>query len=291
MAVALDQPWQALTEPSEDGSLVRGVWRFYTARDPRWDRLVRHGGRGPSTRGSPARPVAVHAFPARAAVETTPGRLGARIADSWGPTRRSPVGALPDSVTVGVTTERYPSPAALELTVPGRPSPTTVGVRGIVNGSHQTVQPATSLHLRPTSLQTSWHDASEGPRRLRITVEEARTGESIETGGRPGRGFDDRPDRTRHVVIVDGREHALDEDGGVTVWVAPSSPATVRYRPASWTRPPAYEPTVKTVYPPAQWRHRRWRALGLVALVVVVVAILIGQLARHSDRLVRGPQR
>jgi hypothetical protein len=48
---------------------------------------------------------------------------------------------------------------------------------------------------------------------------------------------------------------------------------------------------VKTVYPPARRRHRRWRALGLVALGVVVIAILIGQLARHSDRLVRGPRR
>jgi hypothetical protein len=190
-----------------------------------------------------------------------------------------------------VTTERYPSPAALELAVPGRPSPTTVGVRGIVNGAHQTLQPARSLHLRPTSLQTSWDDASERPRRLRISVEDARTGESIETGGRPVRGFDDRPDGARHVVIVDGREHGLDEDGGVTVSVASSSPATVRYRPASWTRTPAYEPTVKTVYPPARRRHRRWRALGLVALGVVVIAILIGQLARHSDRLVRGPRR
>ena len=291
MAVALDQPWQTLTAPSEDGPLVRGVWRFYTARDPRWDRLVRHGGRGPSTHRSPARPVAVHAFPARPAREATPGRLGARIADSWGPTRRSPVGALPDSVTVGVTTERYRSPAALELAVPGRSSPATVGVRGILSGANQTLQPATTLHLRPTSLQTSWDDASERPRRLRVTVEDARTGEPIETGGRPVRGFDDRPDRARHVVDVDGREHALDQDGGVTVSVASPSPATVRYRPASWTRTPAYEPTKTTVYPPAERRHHRWRALALVALGVVVIAILIGQLARHSDRFVRGPQR
>jgi len=70
---------------TEDGDArVRGVWRFYTARDTNWDALVRSNRTASTEVESDAIPVFVHAYPSRIGPRAEPVRDGPEIVDTWG---------------------------------------------------------------------------------------------------------------------------------------------------------------------------------------------------------------
>ncbi|KTG30334.1 hypothetical protein AUR66_08335, partial [Haloferax profundi] len=107
VAIFQSRPWQGYTLTEDGGSTVRGVWRFYTARDPRWDTLVRATEANETEIQSDALPVYVHAYPSRIGPRAQPIRNGPTILDSWGRERTSPLPTIPDTVSVEVVEQSY----------------------------------------------------------------------------------------------------------------------------------------------------------------------------------------
>jgi len=101
LVVYQNQPWLGYRLPNGD---VRGVWRFYSARDPQWDTLIH----STATRGkqihSPLHPLRIFAYPISTGPTPTP-RGKVSILDIYGPERRAP--SLPDVVNLDVIDGTY----------------------------------------------------------------------------------------------------------------------------------------------------------------------------------------
>jgi len=89
VAIFQSRPWQGYTLTDEGNASVRGVWRFYTARNTNWDTLVRSNRTDSAEVESDAIPVYVHAYPSRIGPRAEPVRDGPEIIDTWGTERPS----------------------------------------------------------------------------------------------------------------------------------------------------------------------------------------------------------
>ncbi len=86
VAIYQSQPWHGY-ELTEDGdAVVRGVWRYYTARDTNWDTLIQASTTESERQNSTAVPVYVRAFPSETGPRADPIRDGPDIEEVWGQT-------------------------------------------------------------------------------------------------------------------------------------------------------------------------------------------------------------
>jgi len=93
---------------TEDGEArVRGIWRFYTARDTNWDTLVRSNRTDSATVESDAIPVYVHAYPSRIGPRAEPVRDGPELIETWGTDRPSPVGTIGENINIDIVNRSY----------------------------------------------------------------------------------------------------------------------------------------------------------------------------------------
>lgn len=79
VSIFQSRPWQGYTLTEGGDARVRGVWRFYTARNTNWDTLVRSNRTDSATVESDAIPVYVHAYPSRIGPRAEPVRDGQRL--------------------------------------------------------------------------------------------------------------------------------------------------------------------------------------------------------------------
>lgn len=267
VAIFQSRPWQGFTLTDDGTARVRGVWRFYTARNTSWETLVKSNRTGRTTVASDAIPVYVHAYPSRIGPRAEPVRRGLVLIDTWGSERPSPAGTIGANVTVDVVTRPYTPTygVAVRAETVDRDA---VQVAGIVRGVNVTIAaPAAGFErqLRRSTLTVDVLHQNATQATLRLELRDRKTGTPIALAANPRR----RPigDRARTGYITIGNQRVETNASGVAI-VTITQPGiyTARYQPGSWLgHDPAYVPDTATV---------RWHPLatldGWVAFLVAV---------------------
>lgn len=252
-------PWQGYRLPGDHDVRVRGVWRFYTARNTAWDTLVRSNATGTTRNRSDALPVVVHAYPSRIGPRIEPAGRGPELLARWGRSKPSPAGTLGQNVSVEVVTDEYEPSYGLATRYDGNAS-TPITVHGIVHGVNRTLQPTTDGRertIRRSNLTVERVSANASGLTLRITLRDAATGEPIGLTASDRLWYGDlfvEEDST--YVTVGDRRVRTNLSGTTTVRIEESGVYTVRYHPASWlTHDPSYTSAATTM---------RWHPLTTV---------------------------
>ncbi|ELZ43741.1 hypothetical protein C463_08724 [Halorubrum californiense DSM 19288] len=133
LAVYQGAPWHGLVLDRSGSQRVRGVWRYYTARATRWDRLRVHRARATANRTPPGQPLGVMAFPAQIGPRAEPVRGGPTLTAVWGVSWAPPTARLGANVSVGLVNSSYTRTYGLAVRN-GSLSPSSTRVRGIVRG-------------------------------------------------------------------------------------------------------------------------------------------------------------
>lgn len=252
-------PWQGYELPGDHDVRVRGVWRFYTARDTGWETLVRSSATGTTRNRSDALPVLVHAYPSRIGPRIEPAGHGSELLDRWGRPKPSPAGTLGDNVSVEVVTDEYEPSYGLATRYDGNAS-TPITVHGIVHGVNRTLQPTTDGRertIRRSNLTVERINANASGVTLRITLRDAATGEPIGLTASERLWYGDLfvEEESAYVTVGDRRVRT-NLSGMTTVRIEDSGVYTVRYHPATWlTHNPSYTSVATTV---------RWHPLTTV---------------------------
>lgn len=257
LAVYQGALWHGVRLTRNGTQRVRGVWRYYTTRAPRWDRLTISRADGTTHRPTAAQPLGVVAFPARIGPRADPVRDGPTLTAVWGVSRPSPAAGLHPNVSVGVVQESYTRTYGLALRT-ASVTPETARVQGIVRGVSAPLTAAnrTTRPIRRPNLTVSVVEASPSTATIRVGLHDPETGAPIDLSSSqpPSPIGDAGPAGT---LRVNGEPVELNYSGATTVTVAEPGLYTVRFEPASWrTTSPAYVAASETV---------RWHPLGTVA--------------------------
>jgi len=255
VAIFQSRPWQGYTLTADTDTKVRGVWRFYTARDSNWDSLIRSDRYSSDTVDSEAIPVYVHAYPSRIGPRAEPERDGPVITDTWGTERGSPVGTIGENVNIEVVDQSYTPTfgVAVRAETVDRDA---LRVDGIVRGvSASLTEPETGSErqLRRSNLSLTVVDKNSSHATLRVELRDNQTGEPIvlDTDGRlaPFGG-----DIRNGYITVDDQRLVTDESGVALLTVDSPGLYTATYHPGSWlSHNPAYVRETATT---------RWHPLG-----------------------------
>ncbi|WP_276258961.1 hypothetical protein [Haloglomus litoreum] len=253
-------PWQGYRLVGEREVRVRGVWRFYTARDTGWEMLVRSNATGVTRNRSDALPVVVHAYPSRIGPRIEPAGRGPELLARWGRPKASPGGTLGENVSVEVVTDAYEPSYGLAARYDGNAS-TPITVHGIVHGVNRTLRPAAAGRertIRRSNLTVERLRANDSGLTLRITLRDAATGEPIGLTASDRLWYGDLfvEEESAYLTVGDRRVRT-NLSGTTTVRIEESGVYTVRYHPSTWlTHDPSYTSTATTV---------RWHPLTTVS--------------------------
>ncbi|GAB7010756.1 hypothetical protein [Halorubrum trueperi] len=267
VAVYQAQPWHGLTLSADETRRVRGGWRYYTARDTRWDTLQHSRATGGAEHATPAPPMDVVAFPARIGPRALPVRDGPALTAVWGVSTPSPTPQLHPNVSVGVVTGEYTRSYGLAVRT-DRFDPESVRLHGIVRGVSAPLASVTRSErpIRRPNLTVRVTETTASTATLRISLRDAATGTPIQPnrsapvtpivdGGPPG------------TLSLNGEPISLGANGTTTRTVREPGLYTVRFEPASWrTTTPAYVGASDTV---------RWHPLGTMAGWLQLVTTLL----------------
>ncbi|WP_277554064.1 hypothetical protein [Halobaculum limi] len=264
-------PWQGLRFGPDGERRVRGVWRYYTARDPRWDTLVASSGRERTESVSPALPVSVYAYPSRFGPRSEPAGQRPTLTDVWGADRRSPATRLPENVAVDVVESPYTASygVLVETNASGAASVTAAGVVRGVDVPIEQVGGVTQL--RQSEVRARVVEQTEFEATIRISLHDAETGAPIRLG-EPNAPFPEPPGGVRTGYIEIGGEQVQTNARGVAI-VTVDEPGvyTARYVPGSWlAQDPAYAGSSAT----ARW-HPLFTIEGWLDLFVRVLQVAI----------------
>jgi hypothetical protein len=255
VAIFQSRPWQGYTLTKDGDAKVRGVWRFYTARDANWDRLVRSDHSGSKEVASEAVPVYVHAYPSRIGPRAEPERDGPIITNTWGTERQSPVDTIGENVNIEVVNQSYTPTygVAVRAQTVDRDA---LRVDGIVRGeSASLTEPETGSErqLRRSNLSVEVVDQNSSHAALRVELRDNQTGDPIflDTDGRLAPlGVDIR----NGYITVDDQRLVTNESGVALLTVNSPGLYTATYHPGSWlSHNPAYVTETVTA---------RWHPLG-----------------------------
>jgi hypothetical protein len=297
VAAFASAPWQGLSVEGGADPEVRGVWRFYTARDPAWDELDvwSDGERDSRATTRAERPVVVHAYPSRIGPRVTdPATL--ELVQVWGIEQPSPESAMDPNVNVGVVTEPYTASygVATRIDVPAsnRTDLQTVVVTGIVSGveTESVTTTASVRDLRASALSATVLDESTDSIRVRLELTDATDGTPIGLD----RGVDDPrydriagPDRDG-VIEIAGQSVQTNDTGVVIVALPEAGVYEARYEPGSWlTHDPAYTVSTATVRVHPLTEIGGWVTVLAVTLGQAVPFLAVGYLAWRAGRLLR----
>ena len=270
VAVFQNRPWQGYGLDANGSSVVRGVWRFYTARDTAWDTLIRATAEGHSQVQSDALPVYVHAYPSRIGPRAKPIMQGPEITTVWGRTRDSPHSTVGDHVNVEVVSATYEASYGVAVRAPEFES-AAFTVRGIVRGTTATIETPAGERTRrvhESDLSLEVLSQNETGATLLIELVDTETGEPIAL---------DRADDSRHApihdesrsgyVTVTDRRVETNASGMATVRVTDPGLYTARYQPGSWL---SHDPAYVSDTASARW-HPLATVTGWVSLLVTLI--------------------
>jgi hypothetical protein len=257
VAIFQSRPWQGYTLTDNGSARVRGVWRFYTARNTNWDTLVRSSRTGSTTVESDAIPVYVHAYPSRIGPRAEPVRDGPEIIDTWGTDRPSPVGTLGENINIEIVNQSYTTTYGLAVraeTVDREDLHVAGIVRG-VNASIVAPDAGSERQLRRSNLTVEVIQQNQSQATLRIELRDNQTGAPIGLGGSGRRYPIGGGARNGYITIADQRVET-NASGVAIVTVEQSGIYTARYHPGSWLgHNPAYVSDTATA---------RWHPLGTI---------------------------
>lgn len=229
-----NKPWYGVKLPAGE---VRGVWRYYVARDTGWDQLVRTDGNGPTTEHSPVHPVQVTAYP----IETGPTsdrQSQLTILETYGRQYQS-VG-VPESVALDTIDGRYTGSYGIAAkTWPAESAGDSITAVGLVRGSSTTIDrdELAAVQIYRTNLSLSVVNRTETNVTVTAQLRDEATGSAIETTDRDG------------YLEVGARRVNTSANGTATVTLSRRSDAvTARYVPGNWwANIPGYVGTSTTV--------------------------------------------
>ena len=228
------QPWQGYTLTDDGTRRVRGVWRFYTARDTRWDRLEKHTGTDTETVASPAVPVYVHAYPSRIGPRTDPVGDEIELLDVWGTEQSSAASTVHEHVTVGVVNDSY-TPSYGIAVRSDEVDRSALTITPIVQGVETTVVPPTeerTHRLRESNLTLSVQSVNKTHTTLIVRLQDAASGAPIvmERRSRPREGGETR---SGHITVAN-RTVETNSTGVATLTVRGHGFYRAQYHPESW---------------------------------------------------------
>lgn len=281
------EPWQGLQFGPDGERRVRGVWRYYTARDPRWDTLIASSGRERVESSSPARPVSVYAYPSRFGPRSEPAGQRPTLIDVWGADRRSPATRLPETVAVDVVESPYTASYGV-LVETNSSGAGSVTASGVVRGVDVPIEQVGGMtQLRQSEVRASVVEQTETQATIRVALHDAETGEPIRLG-EPNAPFPEPPGgvRTGYIEIA-GERVQTNARGVATVTVDEPGVYTARYVPGSWlAHDPAYAGSSAT----ARWHPLftidGWLDLFVRVLQVAIPFVLAVYAGRRLGRIV-----
>jgi hypothetical protein len=268
VAVLQNKPWQGYTLNENGTERVRGVWRFFNARETRWDTLTRATRDEEQQVDSIAIPVYVHAYPSEIGPRGKPEYGGPVILGTWGRSYDSPAGVMPDTVAVEVVNETYEPTygIAVESRHVDREHLT---VHGIVHGTHETPSRRTR-EIRESSLSASIIQQNDSGVRVHLELTDSKTGAPIVLQDSPRINPVTGDNRSGHIEIA-GEQVKTNATGEAVVFLSGAGTYTARYQPESWlSADPAYAGDSAVV----RW-HPLVTATGWVNLLVRFVLALL----------------
>ncbi len=213
-------PWYGLDLPE---GAVRGVWRFYVARDQTWDNLTTYDGTNVTTAHSPVHPLQVHAFP----IETGPTpwpRATVELLTVYGTEYDAP--SLPEAVVLDAVEGPYTGSFGIATHVETTHDETdTVTAIGLVRGTNATlsVSEFAAVPLTESNLTLKVMNRSEETVTVRAQLRDNETSAPIQTSDRDG------------YLVVAGQRVNTSENGTVDVTVSSDRDAvSARYEPSFW---------------------------------------------------------
>ena len=255
VAIFQSRPWQGYTLTDDESSRVRGVWRFYTARNTNWDTLVTSTGTSTTTAQSDAIPVRVHAYPSQIGPRAEPVRDGPDIIDTWGTDRASPRRTIGENVTVEVVNQSYTPTYGLAVraeTVDRE----ALRVGGIVRGVNATIvdpQVGSARQLRESNLSVELVSQTTSNATLRVELRDNQTGAPIASNGSDRQYPIGGSSHSGYITVGDQRVET-NESGIAIVTLDEPGIYTARYHPGTWLgHDPAYVGDTASV---------RWHPLG-----------------------------
>ncbi|MFC5368636.1 hypothetical protein [Salinirubrum litoreum] len=257
VAIFQSRPWQGYTLTDEGNASVRGVWRFYTARNTNWDTLVRSNRTDSAEVESDAIPVYVHAYPSRIGPRAEPVRDGPKIIDTWGTERPSPLETIGENVNVEIVNQSYETTYGVAVRAENVDRE-ALHVAGIVRGVNASiVEPdaGSERQLRRSNLSVEVLQQNESQATLRIELRDNKTGAPIVLNDSARRYPIGGISRDGYITIAN-REVETNASGVAIVTITEPGIYTARYHPGSWLgHNPAYVSDTATA---------RWHPLGTI---------------------------
>ncbi|WP_436926213.1 hypothetical protein [Halosimplex amylolyticum] len=214
------EPWLGYALPE---GRVNGVWRFYSARNPKWDRLVNSTATNTTTIHSPMHPLGVSAYPIKTGPTASPAET-VSILEVNGQQRDPPT--LPPTVNLDVLEEPYKSSYTLmaRFETPGR-TVSDVTAHGLVRGVQTDVDPQLfeEVPIHRSNLTLAVLNTTARTATVRVTLRDVETGEPIETAGSEG------------YVVLAGERVQTGRDGTLTKTIdRPAGAIDARFEPTAW---------------------------------------------------------
>jgi hypothetical protein len=294
VAVYQTGPWQGYTLTADETVRVRGVWRFYTARDSRWDELVRSEVNSTKRVASPSLPVAVHAYPSTLGPRVEPVGRGIELLEVWGIERESPEPTLGEHIHVDVVTEPYWTSYGLAVRTQ-RLDRDALRLHGIVRGVE--VVPATTAgpttttatrELRESTLSATVIERSASGLTVEFQLVDAETSTPIWLGAVEEPRYAHIVESERSGYLVVGDQRVTTNDAGVAIiQITEPGVYTAQYVPGSWlSHDPAYTESSATVRWHPFMTAEAWLTFAVeVGLALVPLGLALYMARRLGDLL------
>jgi len=219
VVVYKNRPWLGYSVPNGE---VRGVWRFYSARDTAWDHLVYNTTEGNQTTHSPLHPLQVNAYPIETGPTASPVR-NVTILGAYGETVTPPT--LPDNVRLDRMEEPYTASYGIATRVATDEQLETIRARGLVRGVTvtQSTDEFSRVPIHESNLTVAVLNRTGETVTVRAHLRDNRTGDAIATVQRGG------------YLVIGGQRANTTLNGTVTVTVdRPLGGVSARYEPGNW---------------------------------------------------------
>jgi hypothetical protein len=254
VAVFQSEPWQGYTLDQNGTERVRGVWRFFNARQTNWDTLTRATRDQEQQVDTIAIPVYVHAYPSEIGPQAKPEYAGPEFLKIWGNDHDSPAASIPDNVSVEVVNESYQPTYGIAVES-SHVDPEHITVHGLVHGTHATPVKGTR-EVRNSSLSASIIQENESGVWVHLELTDSETGAPIVLQDSDRVSPVTGDNRTGHIEIA-GTQVKTNATGEAVVFLSGAGAYTAVYQPESWlTADPAYTGASAVV---------RWHPLVTVA--------------------------
>lgn len=220
LAMFKTAPWLGYSLPEGQ---VNGVWRFYSARDPSWDRLFTTTAEGSESEHSPMHPLQVSAYPIKTGPTASPADTVSILRVNG---RQQQPPTLPRTVNLDVLERPYRTSYNLmtRFETPNR-SVSDITARGLVRGVQTDADPRMfeEVPIHRSNLTLTVLNTTDRTATVRVSLRDVETGQPIET------------DKSEGYVVLGSKRVQTGADGTVTTTIdRPTGAIDARFEPTEW---------------------------------------------------------